>query len=154
MVAILRDVRALNSDSRFPAGTQWVIHICQSALVDLPNPVNGKAPLAMNLLDAAKTILFEAPHMYPKYTNFVDVHLPHIDMFLGIDWILLTAFLKIEAAETAANDPANPLTSASSGSIAITDSTSWSSCLVDPANPNPTILMGLASIALVFNNAR
>lgn len=154
VMAIVRDVRALNSDNRFPAGTRWIIHICRSALVDVANPVGGMPPLAMNLLEATKTILFEAPHMYPKYMNFVGAESPRIDMFLGIDWILLTAFLKIEAAETFENDPANPFTGVSPGSTAITDSTSWSSCLVNPANPNPIILMGLMPSALSFNDSR
>ena len=157
VMAILRDVRALNSGGMlFSSGRRWVIHICESALVDFSNPVDGKPPLAMNLLDYTKTILFEAPHMYENHMNFVDAPLPRIGMFLGIDWYLLNAFLKIEAAETApftANDPANPFTGTSSGSIAFTDSTSWNSCLANAARPNPTILMGMTLTTLMFSNS-
>ena len=67
-MANLRDVRDLNS-----GGARWIIHICPSALVELP-------PMAVNLLQMTRTILFIAPHMYKTYKNVEDAQ-PHTDSF-------------------------------------------------------------------------
>ena len=136
VMAILRDVRDLNS-----GGSRWIIHICQSALVDL-------SAVAVNLLDPTKTIQYLAPRMYNLHMQVVDAQ-PHIESFLGIDWNLLNALLKIQAAETDPNDPAiNALTGDDPGSAVVTDATSWFNCLLQEV-----VLLGLNLMASTVSHS-
>lgn len=137
MTSILRDVRDLNS-----GGTRWIIFICLSALYEYP-------PEALNLMSPTRTIQFIAPHLYEHWMDQAGAQ-PHIDTFLGIDWILLNAFLKIQSAETdppAPNNPVDALTGNIPGTNAVTDTTSWESCLLQEI-----IQIGLTPIASAFTH--
>lgn len=125
VMAVIRDVRGTDRGSRGYRG-RWIIHICASAIKDLPGQEEGSL-LTINLLSPENSLLNTESEVFQflsKSTTWAAEENITIDLIRWIDYTLVNALLNIRQVEDQDNGE-----TASDYSAAIDTWALWNDCV-------------------------